>query len=122
MKAKSLGAAGESFAVKWLVRKGYQIIKQNYHAPGGEIDVIAWCPRDKVCLMIEVKTRSHDNGISAINRRKVKRMQSAAAHYFFKTLDRKYAPDFECWGLAVYCDHQKPRGQKLSVTEFVPVG
>jgi len=110
---KHLGQAGESFAVDWLIEKGYQIIKQNYHAPGGEIDIIAWCPREKFCLMVEVKTRSHDGGLAAINSQKVRRMKRAAEHYFFVYLKRQYAPDFELWGLAI-----ERKGKTLSVVDW----
>lgn len=100
-RQQKLGQAGESFAVRWLQTKGYQIIKTNYFAPGGEIDIIAWCPQTQCCLMIEDKTRSHAGGLAAINAQKVRRMKRAAEHYFFVHLERQYAPEFEFWGLSI---------------------
>ena len=125
MRAKKLGKAGENFSAKWLRAKGYQIIAQNYHAPGGEIDIIAWCPREKFCLMIEVKTRfgyPRANGIAAINSQKITRMKRAAAHYFFNYLERQYAPDFELWGLAINLEKTDGQRRKLQVVDFLAVG
>jgi len=49
------GRAGESRAVEYLDRKGYEVIAQNYRCRFGEIDIIAAC-QDVLCF-IEVKTR-----------------------------------------------------------------
>ncbi len=50
-----LGEKGEELAVRFLKKKGYKIIKQNYKTRIGEIDIIA---RDGNALVfIEVKTR-----------------------------------------------------------------
>jgi len=120
-----LGQAGEKFAVAWLIEQGFQIIKCNYFAPGGEIDVIVWDAKTKCVLMVEVKTRKanfRSNGIAAINSQKVRRMKRAAEHYFFKTLDRKYAPDFEFWGLAINKSYKPESGVKYEVIDFLAVG
>jgi len=114
---KHLGQAGESFAVEWLREKGFQIIKRNYFSPGGEIDIIVWCPREQYCLMIEVKTRSHAGGLAAINRQKVCRMKRAAEHYFFVHLEREYAPDHEFWGLSI-----EAKKGRFEVVDFIALG
>lgn len=55
-EAKDIGNQGEDLAVKFLVEKGYKIIKRNWHFGKLEIDIIAM---DKDTLVfVEVKTRS----------------------------------------------------------------
>lgn len=102
MHDKKLGLAGEEFAARWLVARGFEIIKQNYHGPDGEIDIIAFEPKEKYHLMVEVKTRTHRSGLGAINSQKIRRMNRAAEHYFFNHLNLQYAPDYELWGLCVW--------------------
>jgi putative endonuclease len=54
-----IGKSGESIAINFLEEKGYRIIRQNFRAGKGEIDLIAWSPEG--CLVfVEVKTRSLD--------------------------------------------------------------
>lgn len=113
---QKLGQAGESFAADWLRARGFQIKFQNYHGPAGEIDLIAFDPQQKYFLMVEVKTRSHDSGLAAIDNRKVRRMQKAAEHYFFQHLGQRYVPDYELWGLGI-----KAVRQRLEVVDWIPL-
>lgn len=53
---KNIGAAGEREASRFLQKKGYKIVSNNYRSRFGEIDIIA---KDKgTTVFIEVKTRS----------------------------------------------------------------
>ncbi|MFQ6041700.1 MAG: YraN family protein [Candidatus Poribacteria bacterium] len=52
---KQLGEIGESLAVKFLKRKGYRIIEQNYRSTWGEIDIVA--QDEDIVTFVEVKTR-----------------------------------------------------------------
>lgn len=53
----TFGANGEEIAKNYLIKKGYQILTQNYHSRFGEIDIIA---KDRDCFVfVEVKTRSN---------------------------------------------------------------
>lgn len=53
-RARALGAAGEKAAAAFLRDLGYDILRQNYRTPLGEIDLVA---RDGDCLVFaEVKT------------------------------------------------------------------
>ncbi len=77
-----LGKKGEELAVRFLKKKGYKIIKQNYKTRIGEIDIIA---RDGNALVfIEVKTReSIEYGLpfEAINSAKKRKIANVALLY-----------------------------------------
>ena len=59
MSHLEIGKLGENLAAEYLQNKGYQIIRQNFRAGKGEIDLIARTPEG--CLVfVEVKTRALD--------------------------------------------------------------
>lgn len=79
------GAQGEALAVSFLEKKGFKIVKQNFHfGKAGEIDIVAY---DKQCLVfIEVKSRkSHEYGdpLFSINYRKQQNLRRAAEGYLY---------------------------------------
>jgi putative endonuclease len=55
MNHEELGAHGERLACKYLVKKGYSILDQNWRFGRNEIDIVALF-QDKV-IVVEVKTR-----------------------------------------------------------------
>jgi putative endonuclease len=56
MQKKELGKKGEEKALRFLKKKGYRIIEQNYVCNMGEMDIIA---KEKDTLVfVEVKTRT----------------------------------------------------------------
>jgi putative endonuclease len=56
MQKKELGKKGEEKALRFLKKKGYRIIEQNYVCKMGEMDIIA---KEKDTLVfVEVKTRT----------------------------------------------------------------
>jgi putative endonuclease len=79
---KRLGTEGEDIAVKYLRKKGYRILRRNYKAPRGEIDIIA--EDSGTVVFVEVKTRTGDlfgRPEEAVNHRKQRKIMSAALHY-----------------------------------------
>lgn len=52
-----IGAQGEKLAAKFLIKKGYRILVQNYRFKHLEIDLI--CEFERELIIIEVKTRSN---------------------------------------------------------------
>jgi putative endonuclease len=83
-----LGKRGEEFAAKYLKKKGYRIIKQNYRNPLGEIDIIAL---DKETLaFVEVKTREsieYGRPFEAITSSKKRKLKNVALLYL-KTIKK----------------------------------
>lgn len=55
-RAKILGRQGEALTVKYLKKRGYKILKKNYHTPFGEADIVAF--KDGVYCFVEVKART----------------------------------------------------------------
>ena len=84
MQKKELGKKGEDLALRFLKKRGYRIIEQNYVCKMGEMDLIA---KEKDTLVfIEVKTRTSTAfGLPqlAVNSSK-QRQLSKVALYFLK--------------------------------------
>ncbi|MCD6412853.1 MAG: YraN family protein [Elusimicrobia bacterium] len=55
---KEKGAEAENIASDFLKRRGYRILKRNFSAKTGEIDIIA--SKEKVLCFVEVKSASYD--------------------------------------------------------------
>lgn len=54
-----LGKLGEKIAADYLIKKGYEILAQNFYYDKAEIDIIAK-KDDKTLVVVEVKTRNSD--------------------------------------------------------------
>jgi len=84
MKSQKIifGKEGEETAVKYLKKRGYKIIENNWRCHMGEIDIIARHKDDTV--FIEVKTRT-DAGLGApqesVDQRKQKKIIKSALTY-----------------------------------------
>ena len=77
-----IGRSGENKAVKFLEKNGYNIIKKNYHAANGEIDIIA--KKGERLSFVEVKTRTEGAMLppsSAVNSHKEKNIEGSALIY-----------------------------------------
>ncbi len=88
---KKLGDLAEKLAVKFLKRRGYEILAKKYRGAGGEIDIVA---REKGSLVfVEVRSKSGlDFGLpyETINYEKRKRLERVAVEFQkrFKLIDR----------------------------------
>jgi putative endonuclease len=79
-----LGKSGEEEARRFLLKKGYEIIAQNYRSPFGEVDLI--CKDQNSVVFVEVKTRKNLNfgdGAEAVVPKKQKKIIKTAL-YFLK--------------------------------------
>ena len=101
-----LGEKGEGLAVKFLMKKGYRIIRRNYKTRIGEIDVIA---ADKDTLVfIEVKTREslqYGQPFEAVDRFKRRKIANVAMLYL-KTL--KEIPPCRFDIVSIYFENGRP--------------
>jgi putative endonuclease len=76
------GKTGEKLAVEWLLKKGDQILEQNWRHSYYEIDIITL--RKGVLCFIEVKTRKsllYGYPEEAVTAGKIRRMMEAGAAY-----------------------------------------
>ena len=82
MKPNPQGKASEDRASRWLQRRGYRIITNNYHCRLGEIDLIA--TKAQLLVFCEVKQRRSDRfGTPAaqVDRRKQSKIIKTAQHF-----------------------------------------
>ena len=85
-RQQQFGKKSESIAIKYLKKKGYKILEQNYSNKLGEIDIIA---QDKKTLVfVEVKARRSANFGHpkwAITSKKKRKISMVALHYLKST-------------------------------------
>lgn len=58
-----VGKLGEEIACKYLINKGYKILKRNYSTNFAELDIIAYYK--STIVIVEVKTRKFNENILA---------------------------------------------------------
>ncbi|MEH6682323.1 MAG: YraN family protein [Sediminicola sp.] len=81
-KHNEFGMEGETFAVEYLLGKGYKIRHRNYRYLKAEIDIIA--QKDSVLAIVEVKSRSGrfiDHLAEFVTEGKKRLLVMAADHY-----------------------------------------
>lgn len=91
----SSGAAGETFAAEYLERRGFTILRRNFHSRFGEIDIIA-CD-SHFLVFTEVKTReagSLTGPLEAVTLPKQKRI-IRTAQLFLVTNPTELQPRFD---------------------------
>ena len=77
-----LGKKGEDLATNFLLKKGFQILENNYRFLKAEVDIIAI--KKDVLVAVEVKTRStnfFEEPQDAVKPKKIKLMVSAIDYY-----------------------------------------
>ncbi len=79
---RSLGAAGERLAARYLEARGYRIIARNVRLKSGEVDIVA---EEGGCLvLVEVRLRrggSAGAALESVARLKQQRLRRLAAEY-----------------------------------------
>ena len=87
-KANEIFHVGENLPAKFLANKGYTILRRNYRADTGEIDIIA--TYEDVLVFVEVKTRSKHSikqALINVSYTKRKRISLTAQRYINKEPD-----------------------------------
>jgi putative endonuclease len=84
-QAQARGAVAEWFAALWLRCKGYRILARQFHARGGELDIVALTPRwNSPCtiVFIEVRTRGTlTQALASVGSVKQGRVERAARQF-----------------------------------------
>ncbi len=81
-KSKSIGNAGEQFAVEYLLDKGYKVLERNYYFDRAEVDIIA--RTGNILAVIEVKSRSsidYGRPHEFVKPRQIRNLVKAVDHY-----------------------------------------
>ena len=102
-----LGKKGEDMVAKFLIKKGYTVLKRNYISRFGEIDIIA--EKNGVTAFIEVKTRKENSlvkPLEAVDSQKQRRMTLTAEDYITKTESDNLQPRFDVAEVTVTKDNK----------------
>lgn len=84
MKRSNYGYHAESFVCGYLEEKGCSIIKRNFKAEGGEVDIVA-SAGNYICF-VEIKYRTNGSCLEdAIDRKKQRRIIRSAEQFIRKT-------------------------------------
>ena len=79
---RTIGNHAESYALNYLLDRGLNLIKRNYHCKCGEIDLIM---ADKnIIVFVEVRYRKntyYGSGAETIDFRKQKKLLASATHF-----------------------------------------
>lgn len=79
------GVAGEQIASEHLMKQGYSILAKNFHAPYGEVDMIA--QKENILVFVEVKTRNPMGMMTAkeaVGKSKQQKLVKTAGMYLAK--------------------------------------
>jgi putative endonuclease len=104
----ALGRRGEQLAVDHLLRKGYRVLKRNFHTRRGEIDIIA--RQGDQIVFVEVKTargKAYGSPRDWVDVRKQARVIHAAVVYL--ALQRIQDTDCRFDVIAIEMYRSKPR-------------
>lgn len=88
---QNIGDIGEEYAVKFLIKKKYNILERNYRKRYGEIDIIA--ENKNYIVFVEVKTRhtaSMTSAADAVNRQKQLKIIKTASLYLAENETEKF--------------------------------
>lgn len=100
MKKGNYGNYAEGFVCQYLENNGYEIVKRNFTASGGEIDIIAVF-NQYICF-VEIKYRTNGSGFeTAIDRKKQRRVIKSAEQFIRKT-GCKLQPRFDAAYVSSY--------------------
>jgi len=121
-KEKQIGDRGEEIAREFLERKGLEFVQKNYHAQGGELDIIMKDKKDDEYVFVEVKTRTNEAfgyGEESITQRKFEKILAAIEAFFLKELNLEELPFFRVDAVIVHlkkdrthCEHIEDIGME----------
>ena len=113
------GRWGERVAVRFLRRRGLQILERNYHGRYAEIDIIG-LERERL-IFVEVKTHhrlSRSWGLDRIDVGKTRRIEKLASHYLAIQPDRVQGWRFDA--VVVVYDRGRFGQRRVCSTRWIP--
>jgi putative endonuclease len=116
------GRLGETLAIAYLVRQGYEILENNYRKQFGEVDIIA--REQGTIVFIEVKTRHSSvfgTPSEAVNGRKQRQLSRIAQDYLLNHQLSDTAARFDVIGVTLN-QHNQPATIELIRNAFDVVG
>ena len=96
------GKKGETLAVEYLEKLGYQILEINWRHRRAEVDIIA--KDGEILVFVEVKTRSDDffGNPAAFVTRKKERFMSDAANVYMAEIGHLWEIRFDIIGIVLW--------------------
>lgn len=84
--SQKLGRYAEDLAAKYLVSLGWKILVRNVRDQYGELDIVAFDPKDipQELVIVEVRCRTRNNvqdAIDSVDRRKMRALLRASEEY-----------------------------------------
>ncbi len=116
------GRLGETYAVEYLIRHGYEILRKNYRKQFGEVDIVA-CEKGTI-VFVEVKTRRSDifgTPSEAVDGRKQRQLSRIAQDYLLNHQLNDVAARFDVVGVTLD-QHNRPVTIELIKNAFDVVG
>ena len=126
-KEKQIGDRGEEIAREFLEHKGLKFVQKNYHAQGGELDLIMKDKPNDEYVFVEVKTRTNEAfgyGEESITQQKFEKILRAIEAFFLKEMNLEEPPFFRVDAVIVQikkegvsCEHLEDIGMEDFVSE-----
>ena len=112
-----IGALGEDFVAKYLLKRNYEILDRNWRIKEGEIDLVA-ITEFGVVVFVEVKTRTSvafGHPLEAITKEKAYRLQRLALAWL--TINHKWGFEYRIDAAAVLIS----KGEKIEIDYRIAV-
>lgn len=106
------GIDAERCAKEYLLTKGYDLVKERYKTPHGEVDLIV--TKDEWLVFVEVKFRiSYIKGVEAITARQQKRISDAASLFLAQYPEIAHKHPFIRFDVVLVCPPDSKIRQSL---------
>ncbi len=115
---KEMGRKGETLAVSYLKRQGYQILETNWRYGRAEVDIIAMI--ENILVFVEVKTRSYNYygpPEMAVNAKK-ERFLAECMQAYMELIDHQWEVRFDI--ISILWNDQAPPSINHIVNAFFP--
>lgn len=116
LNSTTFGRAGEKVAREHLELMGYKILASNYHAGGGELDIVAL--KKHVLVFAEVKTRSSEafgTPAESVGEKKIAYLRSAATAFIYEQCKNQRVTVFFPFGIKIKKRFKQTRNDIIEV-------